>query len=398
MSRQDLRPRWLRHYDTSRSGALVTIEAERVRTLARAAAGRVSGKGDERTFTRTPYQESSSSCAYCRSLITPDRSGITCSKHCARLTTAWQVLNDWFCPLCQTGGGHSETCRMGLAARDEWTCGVCLGPVDRTGTGANTPIFYKVLPAAQGGDVDPSNLHLGHLECAVRRDTLAPIPGKAITEPVGLRQYEVEVPDRKLPTWLRKYIGFWARVQRLGIDLGGELPELDVLRAVQARPERRCLCCGAALGSMSRPRARFCSSDCADRFQLWAGLAQRQCVSCGRPQGEHNRHCRLAMAIRDGWICWLCGEEVSPYARGARSATFDHVIPRRYKGPTIPSNLRLAHRKCNSLRGAPCPEIELIKLDQGLRCAAPEISNMATLPIELYSGMKIAQISFEVRS
>jgi 5-methylcytosine-specific restriction endonuclease McrA len=364
MSRhQDLRPRWLRTCSAAHALAASIIEAERVRALA-AERGRASGKGDEHIFPRAPYQESPQSCAYCRSLIPPDRSEIACSKRCARLTTAWQVLNDRFCPLCRTAGGHSETCRLGLAARDEWTCGVCLGPVDRTGTGANAPIFYKVLPAAQGGDIDPSNLRLGHLECAARRDTLAPLPRKAITEPIGLHQYEVEIPDRKLPTWLRKYLGFYSRVERLGINLEGPLPEIDVLRAVQSRPGRRCLCCGAALGPMTRPRQRYCSSDCADRFHLWASLAQSQCVSCGRPEGGHSRHCRLAMAIRDGWTCWLCGEEVSPYATGARSATFDHVVPRLYKGPTIPSNLRLAHRQCNSRRGAPCPEPELIA-----RCA-----------------------------
>jgi 5-methylcytosine-specific restriction endonuclease McrA len=362
--RQTLRPRWLRTYESARSSARVILEAERTRVLAAAAWGQAGGKGDERTFERTPRQTSPQSCAYCEGLIPPDRNGIACSKHCARLISAWQVWANYFCPLCQTAAGHSPNCRMGLAARDGWTCGICLGPVDQAADGANTPVFYKVRPAAAGGDVDPDNLRLGHLECATRRNTLAPVPKLAISDMVAPSEYELEVPDRKLPTWLRKYLGFWARLKRFGISLDDSLPELDVLRAVQSRPGRMCLCCGAPLGPLTRPRQRYCSPDCADRFRLWASLAQRQCPTCGQPEGRHNHHCRLAMAERDGWICWLCGDEVSPYAIGALSATFDHVVPRRYRGPTQPANLRLAHRRCNSRRGAPCPEIEVIE-----RCA-----------------------------
>lgn len=59
----------------------------------------------------------------------------------------------------------------------------------------------------------------------------------------------------------------------------------------------------------------------------------------------------LAVAERDGWICWLCGERVDPRARGRRRATRDHVIPRSKGGPDALSNLRLAHFNCNTRRG-----------------------------------------------
>ena len=69
--------------------------------------------------------------------------------------------------------------------------------------------------------------------------------------------------------------------------------------------------------------------------------------------GEMGKSARrlLAVARRDRWICWLCGERVDPRASGKRRATRDHVIPRSKGGPDALSNLRLAHYSCNSRRG-----------------------------------------------
>ncbi len=67
----------------------------------------------------------------------------------------------------------------------------------------------------------------------------------------------------------------------------------------------------------------------------------------------------LAIYERDMRTCWLCGLSVgygpdvffTPLA-----PTRDHVIPLRDKGPTHPSNLRLAHAFCNSAREVYDPE------------------------------------------
>ena len=53
--------------------------------------------------------------------------------------------------------------------------------------------------------------------------------------------------------------------------------------------------------------------------------------------------------VRDGGVCWLCG------AKGADTA--DHVVPRTAGGSDHPSNLRAAHRSCNSARKDRAPEI-----------------------------------------
>lgn len=58
---------------------------------------------------------------------------------------------------------------------------------------------------------------------------------------------------------------------------------------------------------------------------------------------------------RDGWICQLCFDPVDRDldARDIWSATLDHIVCRSWttEPDHSPSNLRLAHRWCNSVRG-----------------------------------------------
>ncbi len=48
----------------------------------------------------------------------------------------------------------------------------------------------------------------------------------------------------------------------------------------------------------------------------------------------------------DGGRCHLCGGRVR-----WRDASRDHILPRSLGGATTWSNIRLAHRRCNSQRG-----------------------------------------------
>jgi len=52
---------------------------------------------------------------------------------------------------------------------------------------------------------------------------------------------------------------------------------------------------------------------------------------------------------RDRGVCWLCGYP------GADTA--DHVVPRAHGGSDDPSNLRAAHRACNSARKDRAPSV-----------------------------------------
>lgn len=56
---------------------------------------------------------------------------------------------------------------------------------------------------------------------------------------------------------------------------------------------------------------------------------------------------RDEIIARDGQDCYLCGEWVS-----IREMTFDHVVPLSKGGTHTPENVKLAHRGCNSRKGA----------------------------------------------
>lgn len=52
------------------------------------------------------------------------------------------------------------------------------------------------------------------------------------------------------------------------------------------------------------------------------------------------------IAIRDDFNCHLCRTKVRP-----KDCSSDHIIPHSYGGGYEESNLRLAHKRCNSSRG-----------------------------------------------
>lgn len=56
----------------------------------------------------------------------------------------------------------------------------------------------------------------------------------------------------------------------------------------------------------------------------------------------------LRIGDRDGWVCHLCGCGVLLTAGGPSAPTVDHVIPLARGGSDDDSNVRLAHKSCNS--------------------------------------------------
>lgn len=57
---------------------------------------------------------------------------------------------------------------------------------------------------------------------------------------------------------------------------------------------------------------------------------------------------------RDGVDCTICGEPLSRKVRDFDAPTyitFDHIVPRSHGGLDHLSNRRLAHARCNHLRG-----------------------------------------------
>lgn len=102
-------------------------------------------------------------------------------------------------------------------------------------------------------------------------------------------------------------------------------------------------------------RAVYCSDDCRVQGDL---LMRAACSHRRRVRKRNNGLCErftlVDVAARDGWDCHICGE---PVDRGVHynddwSATLDHLIPVALGGMHTMGNVAIAHRWCNSIRGA----------------------------------------------
>ncbi len=146
---------------------------------------------------------------------------------------------------------------------------------------------------------------------------------------------------------------------------------------------RPCVTCGLVFKPGSNPDQRACSNACRVRSETTDSCddcgtvtdrgrnqAGRFCADCSKRR-ERERDARKdhgwtksallpsvrSLASRDGYRCHVCGEDVDmqlPY-NDRMAPTRDHIVPRRAGGGHDPSNLKLAHRSCNSRRGAPLP-------------------------------------------
>jgi 5-methylcytosine-specific restriction endonuclease McrA len=107
-------------------------------------------------------------------------------------------------------------------------------------------------------------------------------------------------------------------------------------------------------------------SECGNRFEAPYGDKRRQfcSVECGkRFNGRVSKHVRrgrlrgrvterldpLAVFGRDGWICGICGREVSKRWKSPdpRSASLDHIVPLSQGGSHTWGNVQCSHRGCN---------------------------------------------------
>ena len=137
---------------------------------------------------------------------------------------------------------------------------------------------------------------------------------------------------------------------RLGMSAFGPGPRVTVHGTTNAYRRHGCRCeeCRAAVAAKGRLyAARFAAREGASLSRKYR-----------RPGSEDqfiSRADRLAIYERDGWICQLCGLPVDRTLTGRdrMGATLDHIEPRTAVliPDHSPSNLRLAHRSCNSSRG-----------------------------------------------
>jgi 5-methylcytosine-specific restriction endonuclease McrA len=97
--------------------------------------------------------------------------------------------------------------------------------------------------------------------------------------------------------------------------------------------------------------ATFPSPDASDREELSA-YARIKRHKRGRevafPLGKRV----LKVAERDEWTCHLCRKKIdSKMLVGDGRATLDHLLPRSLGGTSCLSNLKIAHKGCNTKRG-----------------------------------------------
>lgn len=149
---------------------------------------------------------------------------------------------------------------------------------------------------------------------------------------------------------------------------------------------RPCVICGSSF--TARTTRVTCSDACADlRYYTPASIrnpvVNHTCAECGRPftsymHSSRRRFCgkrclkRISKRIRarrlhsrpfenvglweiwhrDGGVCQLCFRSVDFRAKGKMGPTMDHIIPVVGGGCHLRANLQLAHRSCNSKKGA----------------------------------------------
>lgn len=129
-----------------------------------------------------------------------------------------------------------------------------------------------------------------------------------------------------------------------------ELPDQHPARRPPQRLKPRvfvsgpCAWCGEVFTIVDQVTARYCSDRCS-RYAA-RDRSGRFVVS---------DTVRFAIYERDGWVCQLCFEPVDPGlpASDTWAATLDHIVCQSWteEPDHSPSNLRLAHRWCNSVRG-----------------------------------------------
>lgn len=109
-----------------------------------------------------------------------------------------------------------------------------------------------------------------------------------------------------------------------------------------------CAECGTPFIADYRPCTRYCTARCARRHIRRQG---KQVRSKRIQDGVEREPISLAkVAKRDGWRCHICARKVT-----RKDWSLDHLIPLSHGGTHTYTNVALAHRQCNSMRGANGP-------------------------------------------
>lgn len=108
-----------------------------------------------------------------------------------------------------------------------------------------------------------------------------------------------------------------------------------------------CVTCGLQFTTF-QPLAEACSRHCNDRSPKARERAAKR-----RGAGNTSPFTTAEIAERDGWMCGICGDRIPKRAKhpDGRSISLDHIIPLSEGGDHLPSNVQVAHLKCNLSKG-----------------------------------------------
>ena len=246
-------------------------------------------------------------CVVCGLSFTPSRTGSVC---CSRACWASRGVPECSVDGCNKpnrarglcGSHYNQTHQKDRHAKRAVPCSVCGSTCEKYASGTRRPVCgYRCWYAITYGK-----------DIAEGREMVGPVPRRPISKPES-------APER--------------------------IPKLRFV-------EGACVWCGERFTFDLRVTgtvARFCRPQCARSHHK----AQRR---ARRGQFSVSPTVRLSIYERDGWDCQLCGEPVNPGLGPSHpwGATLDHIECQSWTlvPDHSPSNLRLAHRMCNSVRGS----------------------------------------------
>ncbi len=116
-----------------------------------------------------------------------------------------------------------------------------------------------------------------------------------------------------------------------------------------SKPPRPCAECGTVFAPvLGDYRRAFCNQDCAKRNRRRIGKRRTR-------QAAVERVDPIAVFIRDGWRCQLCGCATPRRLRGStnpRAPELDHILPLSQGGEHSYRNTHCACRSCNGLKAS----------------------------------------------
>lgn len=115
--------------------------------------------------------------------------------------------------------------------------------------------------------------------------------------------------------------------------------------------DHRCQECDASFTTNRYSSIRkFCSKACCQRAHH---RTRRHLERAAERAGEH--FTVREIAARDGWICHICQRRIpdkGSWTNEDDDPTIDHLVPLSRGGEHTRANVAIAHRLCNSRRGA----------------------------------------------